>query len=55
MQSPVINDKKSSSNELKSSHLDQKQQMVPAPNTNRLQLVTNNKDPLSLHQDQLQK
>ena len=29
--------------------------MVPASNTNKLQIISNNKDPLSLHQDQLQK
>ena len=42
-------------NEPKSCHLDQMQQMVPASNTNKLQIISNNKDPLSLHQDQLQK
>ena len=55
MQSVNINDKKSFSNEPKSYHLDQQQQMVPAPTVNKLQLVNNNKDPLSLNQDQLQK
>ena len=29
--------------------------MVPASNINKLQIITNNQDPLSLHQDQLQK
>ena len=29
--------------------------MATVPTTNKLQLVSNNKDPLSLHQDQLQK
>ena len=54
-QSAVIKDKKSYSNEPISYHLDQKQQMVPVSTANKLQLVSNNKDPLSLHQDQLQK
>ena len=31
------------------------QQMVPASNANKLQIISNNTDPLSLHQDQLQK
>ena len=31
------------------------QQMVPASNTNNLQIISSNTDPLSLHQDQLQK
>ena len=31
------------------------QQMVPASNTNKLQIISNNIDPLSLHQDQLHK
>ena len=31
------------------------QQMVPASNTNKLQIISSNIDPLSLHQDQLQK
>ena len=36
MQSAIINDKKSLSKEPKSSHLNQPQQMVPAPTTNKL-------------------
>ena len=44
-----------SANEPKSSQLDAMQQMVPAFNTNKLQIISNNTDPLSLHQDQLQK
>ena len=42
-------------NEPKSYQLDQMQQMVPASNTNKLQIISSNTDPLSLHQDQLQK
>ena len=51
----TLNTKQKSANGPKSSQLDSMQQMVPAPNTNKLQVISNNIDPLSLHQDQLQK
>ena len=41
--------------EPKSYHLYQIQQMVPVSNANKLQIISTNKDPLSLLQDQLQK
>ena len=54
-QSAPINIQQKTTNEPKSSHLDAMQQMVPASNTNKLQTISNNSDPLSLHQDQLHK
>ena len=51
----ITTDKKLLNNEPKSYHLDQLQQVANVPNTNKMQLASTNKDPLSLHQDQLQK
>ena len=51
----ITTNKKISNNEPKSYHMDQLQQMATVPTTNKLQLVSNTIDPLSLHQDQLQK
>ena len=51
----ITTDKKFLNNEHKNYHLDQSQQVVSVSNTNNLQLASTNKDPLSLHQDQLQK
>ena len=42
-------------NEPNNSHLDQLKDLVSTPTVNKLQLVTRTTDPLSLHQDQLQK
>ena len=52
---PLSSIQQKSANEPKSSQLDALQQMVPASNTNKLQIISNNIDPLSLHQDQLHK
>ena len=54
-QSAPLSIQQKTANEPKSSQLDALQQMVPASNTNKLQIISNNMDPLSLHQDQLQK
>ena len=54
-QSASLSIQQNIANEPKSSHLDAMQQMVPASNTNKLQIISNNIDPLSLHQDQLHK
>ena len=42
-------------NETNSTHLDQLKDLVSIPTVNKLQLVNRTTDPLSLHQDQLQK
>ena len=42
-------------NETNSTHLDQLKDLVSIPTVNKLQLVNQTTDPLSLHQDQLQK
>ena len=42
-------------NEANNSHLDQLKDLVSIPTVNKLQLVNRTTDPLSLHQDQLQK
>ena len=42
-------------NEPNNSHLDQLKDLVSTPTVNKLQLVNRTTDPLSLHQDQLQK
>ena len=42
-------------NETNSIHLDQLKDLVSIPTVNKLQLVNGTTDPLSLHQDQLQK
>ena len=54
-QSTPLSIQQKTANEPKSSQLDAMQQMVPASNTNKLQIISNNIDPLSLHQDQLHK
>ena len=54
-QSATSNIQQKVANEPTSYQLDQIQQMVPASNTNKLQIISSNTDPLSLHQDQLQK
>ena len=54
-QSAPLSIQQNIANEPKSSQLDAMQQMVPASNTNKLQIISNNIDPLSLHQDQLHK
>ena len=55
LQSATSNIQQKVANKPKSYQLDQIQQMVPASNTNKLQIISSNIDPLSLHQDQLQK
>ena len=47
----ITTDKEFLNNEPKSYHLDQLQQVANVPNTNKLQLASTNKDPLSLHQE----
>ena len=54
-QSVTSNIQQKVANETKSYQLDQKQQMVLAFNTNKLQIISSNIEPLSLHQDQLRK
>ena len=54
-QSAPLSIQQKTANEPKSFQLDTRQQMVPASNINKLQIISNNIDPLSLHQDQLHK
>ena len=54
---PIATTKESKvpTNDSKSYHLDQLQDLATLPTSNKLQLVSQNKEPLSLYQDQLQK
>ena len=54
-QTTLAVDKTEPPNEPSSHHLDQLKDLVSTPTANKLQLVTQSVDPLSLHQDQLQK
>ena len=54
-QTTLAVDKNKPPNEPNNSHLDQSKDLVSTPTVNKLQLVNRTTDPLSLHQDQLQK
>ena len=52
---PPPSGKQVTANDAKRYHLGQLQESTQLPNENKLQLVTTTNEPLSLHQDQLQK